>query len=93
MFALRPASVFALVLFGLLLLDMSLVGHTLLQRNSQREQEMYILTETLGISDLCLATEARYTRHLTLSDGIAPFMDHPVALEHFPSGSFYGRVE
>lgn len=93
MFAPRPSSAFALVLFALLLLDLALVGHTLLQKNSQREQEMDILTETLGLSDLCLATEARYTRHLTLSDKIAPFMDHPVALEHFPSGSFYGRVE
>ncbi len=43
----------------------------------------------LGLSDLCLATEARYTRHPAVSDGLVPFMDHPGGLEHFPSGSFW----
>jgi hypothetical protein len=41
----------------------------------------------LGLTDLCLSTEARYTRHLSQADRFAPFQDHPSALEHFPSGS------
>jgi hypothetical protein len=41
----------------------------------------------LGLTDLCLFTEARYTRHLSQSDHFAPFQDQPGALEHFPSGS------
>lgn len=41
----------------------------------------------LGLTDLCLFTEARYTRHPSQSDHFAPFQDHPAALEHFPSGS------
>ncbi|MDD2899248.1 MAG: hypothetical protein PHI31_11110 [Desulfuromonadaceae bacterium] len=41
----------------------------------------------LQITDLCLVTEARYTRHPALADRHAPFQDHPGALEHFPSGS------
>jgi len=43
----------------------------------------------LGLSDLCLATEARYTRHLSLADAHAPFQDHPMALEHFPTGAIF----
>jgi len=39
------------------------------------------------LTDLCLFTEARYTRHPSMADRHAPFQDHPVALEHFPSGS------
>ena len=31
--------------------------------------------------------EARYTRHPALADRHAPFQEHPLALEHFPSGS------
>lgn len=42
---------------------------------------------TLGLTDLCLSTEARYTRHLSQADYHTPFQDHPVALEHFPSGT------
>jgi hypothetical protein len=34
-----------------------------------------------------LFTEARYTRHLSQTDRFTPFQDHPLALEHFPSGS------
>lgn len=41
----------------------------------------------LGLSDLCLFTEARYTRHPAMADLHSPFQDHPLALEHFPSGS------
>ncbi len=42
----------------------------------------------MGITDLCLFTEARYTRHPAMADRHAPFQDHPTALEHFPTGSF-----
>jgi hypothetical protein len=42
----------------------------------------------LGITDLCLFTEAPYTRHPALTDRHAPFQEHPLALEHFPSGTF-----
>ncbi|GBC61915.1 hypothetical protein DENIS_2877 [Desulfonema ishimotonii] len=45
------------------------------------------LVRELEITDLCLFTEARYTRHLTQADFHAPFQDHPLSLEHFPSGS------
>lgn len=41
----------------------------------------------LQLTDLCLSSEARYTRHPSLSDRHAPFQEHPLALEHFPSGS------
>lgn len=39
------------------------------------------------LTDLCLFTEARYTRHPAMADQFAPFQDHPASLEHFPSGS------
>jgi hypothetical protein len=45
------------------------------------------LAGRLGLTDLCLFTEARYTRHLSQADLHSAFQDHPVALEHFPSGS------
>lgn len=43
--------------------------------------------QRLRLTDLCLSTEARYTRHPALADRHAPFQEHPLALEHFPSGS------
>jgi hypothetical protein len=45
------------------------------------------LVQELGLSDLALFTEARYTRHPTQADQHTPFQDHPAALEHFPTGS------
>jgi len=45
------------------------------------------LVEELRLTDLCLFTEARYTRNPALADLHSPFQDHPGALEHFPSGS------
>lgn len=48
----------------------------------QREQ-----LRGLHVTDLCLTTEARYTRHPAVADHHAPFQEHPLALEHFPSGA------
>jgi len=67
-----------------------LLGSDAVRRN--RESRVRIAMESsivreLGLTDLCLATEARYTRHPSQADIHAPFQDHPMALEHFPSGS------
>lgn len=48
---------------------------------------MQRLVERLGLTDPVLFTEARYTRHPTQADLQSAFQDHPVALEHFPTGS------
>ena len=45
------------------------------------------LVAQLGLSDPALFTEARYTRHLSQADLHSAFQDHPMAMEHFPSGS------
>lgn len=47
------------------------------------------LVGELDLTDLALFTEARYTRHLSQSDLHSALQDHPMALEHFPSGSLY----
>ena len=48
-----------------------------------------MLVRELGLSDLALSTEARYTRHLTLADRHSAFQDHPTSFDHFPSGSIF----
>lgn len=50
-------------------------------------QDRVRLVKELHLTDLCLFTEARYTRHPAMADLHAPFQDHPGAFEHFPSGS------
>jgi hypothetical protein len=45
------------------------------------------MVRALGLTDICLFTEASYTRHLSQADIHTPFQDSPVSLEHFPSGA------
>ncbi|MFO7607016.1 MAG: hypothetical protein R6W72_12025 [Desulfurivibrionaceae bacterium] len=88
----RPAQILALVIFLLLTLDAALYCHVRLERLPRQRSAADlndIVTAGLGLTDLCLATEARYTRHPAVSDPMAPFMDHPGAIEHFPTGSFW----
>lgn len=40
------------------------------------------------LTDYCLSTESRHTRHIALPEPIAPFQDLPAYHEHFPSSSF-----
>jgi hypothetical protein len=61
-------------------------------RNLPRLKEQAQLVEKYDLTDLALCTEARYTRHPSQADRHAPFQDHPVSLEHFPTGSVIGPV-
>jgi hypothetical protein len=54
------------------------------QLNSQAR-----LAGRLGLTDLALCTEARYTRHPSQTDRHAAFQEHPGALEHFPTGALF----
>jgi hypothetical protein len=45
------------------------------------------LVSELQLTDVCLFTEARYTRHPSQADLHTPFQDHPLSFDHFPSGS------
>jgi hypothetical protein len=45
------------------------------------------MVRKLELTDLCLFTEANYTRHLSQADLHTPFQDSPMSLEHFPSGA------
>ena len=90
----RPSLYLALVLLLLGLLEGFLYLQTEGLRQSQagHTQQQRITVAALGLTDLCVATEARYTRNPAISDPVAPFMDHPGALEHFPTGSFWAPV-
>ena len=57
------------------------------ERGAQQLAERGALAARLGLTDLALFTEARYTRHPSQADLHSAFQDHPVALEHFPTGS------
>jgi hypothetical protein len=84
----RSASFSALV--ALLLALGLLAGLDAARRQSGAEARFAAnrpLARWLGVTDLCLFTEARYTRHPSLADRHSPFQDYPLALEHFPSGS------
>lgn len=45
------------------------------------------LVRKLALTDLCLFTDARYTRNPSMADFSSPFQDHPLAFDHFPSGT------
>ena len=85
----RPADRALIVLllaaggFGLTFVDAA----RLRQANAAAIAATAALVERLQLTDPVLFTEARYTRHPTQADLQSAFQDHPVALEHFPTGS------
>jgi len=85
----RQSDRFLLFLLGVLALLGAARLHAL-QRGRERSEEVGAMTSMarrLGLTDLCVFTDARYTRHPSQADRFAPFQDHPTSLEHFPSGS------
>jgi hypothetical protein len=75
--------VVGVLLMGLMFMDAA-VSQRLDREFVQQRREM---VRVLTLTDLCLFTEARYTRHPSMADLYTPFQDHPMALDHFPSGA------
>lgn len=62
-------------------------AHRVAERRGAEVVAMRTMAAQFGLTDLALFTEARYTRHPSQADLHSAFQDHPLALEHFPSGS------
>jgi hypothetical protein len=73
----------AVLVLGLILLH----AHRRTENDLPRLQQLGLIVEHYGLTDLCLATDARYTRHPSQADWHTSFQSHPMALDHFPSGS------
>ena len=90
--SLRKSSL-ALTLAGIGVLLIGLMStHAWLQRQADLPGINAVagVVRVLELTDLALFTEARYTRHPSQADFHSAFQDHPVALEHFPTGSIAG---
>jgi hypothetical protein len=85
----RKAHVY-FVYIGINLLLLSLVlAHALYARETAIPflHEKSELVRTLKLTDLCLFTDARYTRNPAVADFHSAFSDAPMAFDHFPSSS------
>jgi len=79
---------------GVLLLAAILIqAHFVMRADLPGLRQKAEVVKNLGLTDLCLSTEARYTRHLSQADWHAAFQSHPLALDHFPIGSILGPPE
>lgn len=89
----RRSTLFLQALLGAGLLALAAAGHSAARREAARAALAVeaALVERLELTDICLFTEARYTRHPSQADAFAPFQDHPRAIDHFPSGSLAAR--
>ena len=89
----RPSSILILVLSGYVLLYGLSFGLPGVRQNSgEQAADIRLMQDAVtkfGLSDLALSTEARYTRHPAVSDPAVVTMDHPGALDHFPSTLFW----
>ena len=87
----RPSVKFLLLVAFCIFVQSGLIAtaHQKLASSEEARTRMVRAVEQFGLSDLCIATDARYIRHLAVSDQLAPFMDHPGSIEHFPTGSFW----
>lgn len=85
----RKSSIVLIMLTAGVIMIMIMFSHAALRRQADATviNHMSGLVGTLELTDLCLFTEARYTRHPSQADLYSAFQDHPAALEHFPAGS------
>lgn len=85
----RKSDVYLVCTSVLVLLLGFIFAHAAYTRETAKPQllEMTAMVRQLELTDLCLFTDARYTRHPSMADMHSAFQDMPMSLEHFPSGS------
>lgn len=84
----RARAFLALVLLlGAVLAGLMTEGTRRGQTAATAEPGLAALAGQMGLTDLALWTEARYTRHPSQADLFSAFQDLPGALDHFPAGS------
>ncbi len=85
----RRSTVFFIAIAAQAAIAILLMAHAVSARNAAgpRLQQEGRLVSDLKLTDLCLFTEARYTRHPSMADRNTAFQDYPFSFEHFPSGS------
>ncbi len=83
----RSTVALSVIAAGLLFLAATLVVSAVNGGAGDRIHRVAALAGRLYLTDLALFTEARYTRHPSQADLFSAFQDHPMALEHFPSGT------
>ncbi|MEM5786653.1 MAG: hypothetical protein AAGU11_04995 [Syntrophobacteraceae bacterium] len=85
----RKSDIFIFFIGTLLTISAAALVHSHLAREQAARliELQSAMVRQLDLTDLCLFTEARYTRHPSQADRHTPFQDHPLALEHFPTGS------
>ncbi len=85
----RNSAIFSCsLLIGVVLICLMFADAAVSQRlDRERIEERQAIVRVLALTDLCLTTEARYTRHPSMADLHTPFQDHPLSLDHFPSGA------
>ncbi len=71
------------VLAGLMFLHSALTQEESIQRTAAVRE----MVRKLELTDLCLFTDAKYTRHPSMADFHSAFQDAPMSFDHFPSGS------
>jgi hypothetical protein len=88
----RKSNIYFLYVGGNLLLLSLLFAHALYTRAATAPllHEKSELVRTLKLTDLCLFTDARYTRNPAVADLYSAFSDAPMAFDHFPSSSLIG---
>jgi hypothetical protein len=85
----RLSTVYSAGTFFLVVLLAGLLSHSCHEREMSRELVTRLagMVSRLKLTDLCLFTEASYTRHLSMTDSNTPFQDSPFSFEHFPTGA------
>ena len=68
-------------------------GAILLSDRTTHLQSQKQLVRHLGLTDLAIWTEARYTRHPSQTDFFSAFQDFPGSLDHFPAGSIMAPIQ
>lgn len=85
----RKSNLFLIYMAFLSGLFVLMIAHAFFHRGEEDPmlREKREIVKRLELTDLCLFTDARYTRHLSMADLNTPFQDNPMAFDYFPSGS------
>jgi hypothetical protein len=82
------ALVMGIIGVEVLILSAMMIHSTVASQDTNRLENEKQIVKSLQLSDLCLVTESRHTRHISQPEPVAAFQDLPGYYDHFPSSTF-----
>jgi hypothetical protein len=82
-----------IIIFLIIIIGTGVHAYSKITGNREKLPVKRKLVEITGLIDLSVVNDARYLRHLSITEPSIPFQDYPCSFDYLPSTLFFAPPE